>query len=258
MKLWFDVGNTRLKWQIYRDAKLIAEGSRVHSGDLSRAIRLLMIELEQITPLGEINFAGLASVLNQESLECLNDVCQSYLSCEIQKAVVTRELKGVTCAYEDVSRLGIDRWLAVVAAFHQRKKAVCVVDCGSALTIDMVNNAGKHLGGFILPGLNMSVRALLGQTHSVRFSEDKLSSVVALGRDTASAVLNGTLLQAQATIKEAVRIFEVECLDGELSQSDNLFLTGGDAQRIFEGLNLNFIRQDDLVIQGLRLVFERP
>lgn len=256
MKLWLDAGNTRLKWQLYQNNNCVSEGGRVHAGDLYSSMSLLVDDLQSLFSLDEINFVGLASVLNQQAFEQIASVCQSRFTCELQKAVVSRELKGVICAYQDVSKLGVDRWLAVVAAFNQSKKAVCVVSCGSALTIDMVDNAGNHLGGYILPGLTMSVRALTGQTHSVRFDEQNSVVTRALGRDTATAVLNGALVQAQASLKEVKRIFEEVCLNNQISDASYLFITGGDAKKVLESSDLDFVRQDDLVLQGLRLALD--
>jgi len=256
MKLWLDAGNTRLMWQLYQGKKLIAQGNLIHAGDFKSAVFILADKLQTFANLNEIAFIGLASVLNPATLSELELACKESLGLEPSNALVTRELKGVVCAYKDLSKLGVDRWLALVAAFNQRKAAVCVVDCGSAITIDMVNNAGEHIGGFILPGLNMSIRALLGQTQSVRFDGESKSNVLSLGRDTASAVLNGVLLQAQSSVKEACRIFEKECLNGVASDSSCLFITGGDADKVLEGLSYDFVKQDDLVIRGLRLTLE--
>jgi len=256
MKLWLDVGNTRLKWQLYQDALFVAGGSIVHHGDMNLSVSTLLAETQVFTSNSSITFIGLASVLNMQSLSILNQRCLEKFGIHLHRAEVTRKLKGVTCAYQDVSKLGIDRWLAVVAAFNQKKSAVCVVDCGSALTIDMVNNEGIHLGGFILPGLNMSAKALLGQTHSVRFQDDALPEFVSLGRDTASAVMNGVLLQAQSSICHAWRLFKEECIDDEKVDQVRLLITGGDASAVSKGLDLNFELQDDLVIQGLRLALE--
>jgi type III pantothenate kinase len=256
MKLWLDVGNTRLKWQLYQDASFVVGGSIVHHGDMTLAISSLLADTQNFTANSAITFVGLASVLNVQALNILKLACQEKFGINLHRAEVSRELKGVTCVYQDVSKLGIDRWLAAVAAFNQKKTAVCVVDCGSALTIDMVNNVGKHLGGFILPGLNMSAKALLGQTHSVRFDDDVLPEFVSLGRDTASAVMNGVLLQAQSSIRHAWDLFEIECLGDKNIEVGRLLITGGDASAVVKGLDLNFELQDDLVIQGLRLALE--
>jgi type III pantothenate kinase len=261
MRLWIDIGNTCLKWQVCHGDELVSSGRIKHQGNMLSATKRLKNALESTVPNLKLEFVGLASVLNASAMTDFQASFAKIFAMQLSLAKVQRSLKGVTCAYQEINKLGIDRWLAIVAAFSQRQQAACVIDCGSAITIDMVNNAGEHLGGFILPGLNMSIQALLGQTHSVRFDELLLPSSVSLGRDTRSGVQNGVLFQAQSSLKEAWELFSSlvgrESEDGlAFKSSESLFLTGGDAERVAKGLSLDCNRQDDLVIQGLKLALE--
>jgi type III pantothenate kinase len=73
---------------------------------------------------------------------------------------------------------------------------VCVIDAGSALTIDLLDDNGRHLGGYIIPGPTLMERALLLDTGRVRFAEDADYTLVP-GTSTAEAVRHGIAL-AQA------------------------------------------------------------
>ena len=78
---------------------------------------------------------------------------------------------GVSNSYAEPERMGVDRWLAMIAAYQRIAGPVCVIDAGSALTIDFVATDGRHRGGYILPGMAMMERSLLGETARVRFGD---------------------------------------------------------------------------------------
>src|SRR5690606_2659551 len=74
---------------------------------------------------------------------------------------------GVINAYAAPERLGADRWLALIAARRIEPGAVCVVDCGTAITIDVMHADGVHLGGLIMPGLGFTRRMLVEAAHGI-------------------------------------------------------------------------------------------
>jgi type III pantothenate kinase len=256
VELWLDAGNTRLKWQLVLAGEQVAKGAIVHKQDMRRAVDSMFQE-SQFTGAVEkeaVSVAGLASVLNEESNRVLAEAIKEKAGLELQGAKVEKSKLGLVCAYEDVGRLGVDRWLALLAAYSKYEGAVCVISCGSALTVDVANKAGQHLGGYILPGLNMSVQSLLGSTHSVRFKKGQEAGSLAYGCDTASAVNNGVLLQKVLFIKGVW-----ERVSNSFSkESPKLVLTGGDAAFIRSHLcEMQEIEIcDDLVIQGLRLALQ--
>jgi len=253
MNLWLDAGNTRLKWQLYDGNVLLVEGNYTHAADFEAAAIYLYESLSaQVDVLDQVKFIALASVLNEEAKKRFLTRLKKLFGIDVQVARVTATLGGVECAYVDVNKLGIDRWLAVVAAFQLYQSPVCVVDCGSALTIDMVNSAGKHLGGFILPGLNMSIKALLGQTQSVRFQSDSSLPTLDWGVNTAQAVKNGALLLSVGAVNQAwLRLLKSEA-ELEHNNLARLVLTGGDAALLADFLEIKFELIDDLVLKGLR------
>ena len=85
-------------------------------------------------------------------------------------------MNGVHFAYEDISRLGVDRCLAMIGAYHLVGSGVLVIDCGSAITADLVNGSGEHIGGFILPGVRMLESSLLGGTAKVLVEHETVIS----------------------------------------------------------------------------------
>lgn len=150
---------------------------------------------------------------------------------------------GLHNGYRDPSRLGVDRWLGMLGARARVSGSFLVVDAGTALTIDAV--AGdRHLGGFILPGIDMQRDALGQRTALVGRAEGQAG--LAWGCTTADAVCNGTLFSAVATVEKAL----VE-LRTRVDDTCALVMTGGNAPGITRMLSEPVVLCDDLVFTGM-------
>ena len=242
MKLLVDVGNTALKWREASkpDAPV---GVERHNGDPACAVERLLSarpDVEQVV---------LASVAGRHIDEAIADAIKRSRGCATQFYYSCRHALDVTNAYAEPSRLGVDRWLAVVEAY-QRFGAAIVIDCGSALTVDAVNEGGEHLGGYIVPGLTMLSRALVRDTTDVRVTPSMASK--ALGRDTSSCVNNGVLRMSAAFVTDVV----VE-LQRELNDTGTVVIAGGDARELIAHSGVEGCFAPHLVLDGLsRLVDE--
>jgi len=258
MQLWIDAGNTRLKWCLYSGNEYQAGGAILHRQNMNATIQTLIANDAFKQKLGNssIFFVGVASVLNADTSISLMEALRHAFGVDPVRAYVTKELLGVSCAYEKPEKLGIDRWLALLAVYHSNQKLSCIISCGSAFTIDVVQADGKHLGGFILPGLQMSIDALFSGTHSVRFEADDRVLSVDFGVDTASAVSNGLLFQ-QVSVVARLKQLLLERYPGEVI---SFVLSGGDADKLGSLLSeegvVDFAINQDLVIQGLRLALQ--
>lgn len=157
------------------------------------------------------------------------------------------ELAGVTCGYDEPTRLGVDRWLALVAGWNAVRRAVVVVDLGTAATLDFVTADGRHQGGYIVPGLGLMAAALARETAGVRVAGD-LAPDLGPGRSTAQAVRRGSTAMLVDFIGASVARF-VE-VDGD---SPDVFLTGGDAELVAGRLPFPVRVEPDLVLDGLAL-----
>lgn len=155
-------------------------------------------------------------------------------------------LGGLSNSYREPERMGVDRWLAMLAARHRYPGRLCVVDAGSALTIDFVDAHGNHEGGFIIPGAALMQRALFSDTDRVRFDLDTDASL-APGQSTAEAVSNGLLLAQAGAIKLALGNARVG------GDAPKLFLCGGGAQVLRTAITESAVLVEDLVFEGLLL-----
>jgi type III pantothenate kinase len=157
------------------------------------------------------------------------------------------EACGVHCAYAQPARLGADRWAALLGARGLCAGPCLVVDAGSALTIDAMAAAGRHLGGWILPGLAMMVAALEARTGDL--ARLRQASAPAAGEgfptDTGPAMEGGARLAALGAIAAAQ-----ERLAAHAGAPPRLFLTGGDAPALRSALD-NVELVPELVLLGL-------
>jgi type III pantothenate kinase len=156
---------------------------------------------------------------------------------------------GITNAYRDPARLGADRWAALVAARRRTAGTACVVDAGTAVTVDALDANGMFRGGVILPGLALQRAALLRGTAGV--AEAQGTEADGLARSTADAVAAGTLLGLAGAIDRLV-----DEQSRALGATPTIFLTGGDAPRLLPLLRHAVMAAPDLVLEGVARMAE--
>ena len=183
MRLLLDLGNTRLKWWAVAAGRLLGEGALAWSDALGDALDAAWATL----PAPQAAFG--ASVVDA-GREAAVEACVRRRGGEsVHWLRSPAEACGVRSAYVDPSRLGVDRFLGMVAA-HAAGRSPCVlVGVGTALTLDALRGDGQHLGGLIAPGPMLMQQSLLGATARVR--PERAGQVVALADNTADAVASG-------------------------------------------------------------------
>ncbi|WP_231916635.1 type III pantothenate kinase [Rheinheimera sp. SA_1] len=151
---------------------------------------------------------------------------------------------GLRNQYTEPHLLGVDRWLAMLGAVKLwPAQSLLVVDAGTALTLDWVDECGQHLGGWIIPGFRLQQQAVIGQTAKV-FNNSMQHAQVALGTDTSSCLQNGCLSAAVAVIMQGFL----------LQTTTKVVLTGGDANLLMPHLTeLNPEVEPLLIFRGLSL-----
>ncbi|MBY6212960.1 type III pantothenate kinase [Microbulbifer agarilyticus] len=230
MILELDQGNTRGKWRLLRVAsagasQVIARGafapgpwwSAEHLPDAWSQHRPTRVRCG--------NVAG-AEVAHQIATRLKQE-----FAVPVAFARVSPECAGVTCAYQEVGRLGVDRWLAVLAAYARDPSPALVVDCGSAVTLDLLGAGGQHLGGYIVPGLGLMRRALYSDTDAVKVDEVFSQGMpLAPGMNTEQAVNHGLPLMVLGAIEMAQRelLRQLAAVSGEKAGAPRLLFTGGD------------------------------
>jgi type III pantothenate kinase len=237
VNLLVDIGNTRLKWAVCSESSL-AVGTPIDHADID-SHRLAQFWQTLAQP----DYVAIACVAAHEISDTVQTVSQTlWPFVRILKAQSEAERLGVRSAYPEPQKLGVDRWLGMVAAYHHYRKALCVVGCGTAITLDMVDASGQHLGGLIAPGLRLMREALVQGTANLQPVTGE--HPFGLASFTDAAIANGTLAAACGLVELALN-----------SQTDvfQLILTGGDASQIASQLPKTATIEPDLVLRGLAL-----
>lgn len=236
MILELDVGNSRIKWRWIDDSNSSGAVRTARDGhQLRKELELLDIEFR---------YCRLALVRSAAGLEHgLREVLKPWCKQGLVVAKVDRVSAGVTCGYEALEQLGVDRWLAVVAAYHKYQNACMVVDAGSALTVDYVTADGVHLGGMITPGFGMLFEQL-----KTGAGLPKVEQKGAEGpqQDTISCIDAGVSMMIQGFLHKAVQ--EGAALFGD---KYTVVLTGGDAVQLLGWITGGKIEKE-LVLDGLK------
>lgn len=251
MILLVDAGNTRIKWAELGNGVLKPGPALLRHGGAEDIDALSASWGGLSTPARVL----VASVAGTEFASLFTAWSRRTWEIEPEFILSRPEGFGVTNAYLEPQRLGVDRWLALVAARRAFAGPVCVIDCGTALTVDAMAKDGAHLGGLIMPGLGLMRRALLENTADIRvtFEDAAPLRMAVLAQDTRGGVMGGTLYAAVATIDRIMRDLEAGTDD-----RPTCLLTGGDSGAILPLLStdFDFRHEPDLVLQGLAIVAE--
>ncbi len=240
MHLLLDVGNSNLKWGLHDGAAIIETGHIAINP-------LVESSLESINPGNKSVKHIAAAIVSGDALTSkLNAWTVDRFDMALELAVTQREALGVRCAYENPEQLGVDRWAAVVAAWHQDRKPVIVVDCGTAITVDAVDANGQHLGGWIAPGRSLMEKSLVQGASRIPAGKGQYKSGPA--NITRDAVFSGTTLATAAFIDRAVSALRSDTNDYQC------IVTGGDAKSLLTHLTSQYKHQPHLVLEGVMLL----
>ena len=235
MILEIDAGNSSVKWRIIDNGVALARGAVTHEP---------VTWAPMLGRAGGLTRVRVANVCGEELEQGLRDWVQQRTGLNIEVAVSEPSTAGVTNGYDKPQKLGVDRWLAVVAAWNTLASPSVVVDAGTAVTLDFIGACGVHLGGYIVPGEQMMYRALFSGTSGVRF-EASSSYSRQPGRDTGEAVQHGCSLMIEAIVARSLSWLQSK--EGEVT----LVLTGGGAARLQSAFRENTRYIPDLVLDGL-------
>jgi type III pantothenate kinase len=247
--LVMDIGNTRLKWGLYSaprpDADFLAGGA---------------VPLEEIDDLAQGQWVGLTHP--REMLGCAvagdaikRRVEEQLESWRIRPHWVSSQARaaGVVNGYEHPGRLGADRWAAIIGARHrvlahaqatgQPPRPAVAVMVGTAVTVDAIDAQGNFLGGLILPGFGLMLRALEIGTAGLKVPSGEVSE---FPRNTSDALMSGGADAIAGAVERMVR--RMERRYGELPR---LLMSGGAAPKLAPSIELPHEVAEHLIFEGL-------
>jgi type III pantothenate kinase len=242
MDLLIDIGNTRIKWASLEQKRLAQQHAEPYAdwdGAQIRAQILSKLSKPQRVLVANVGGARIGKLV-AETIKVACDVEPEFVH-------ATASAAGVRSGYREPEKLGVDRWLAMIAAYNLEHRAVCVASVGTAMTVDAVDAAGQHLGGIIVPGPDLMISSLHRGTSDIAMrASDGNQGTELFADNTQAALYQGAAHTLAAIVERAGHVMQARL--GELPA---LLVTGGASSRITEALRVPFRVVPDLVLRGL-------
>ena len=248
--LALDVGNTRLKWAQYDapvvGAKLLAHGA---------------VFLENIDRLAEDDWRSLSAPSSILGCVVAGDAIKRRVTeqLEIWEAlprwvVPGPKEAGLSNGYEHPARLGSDRWVAMIGAYHRLRrrglhKPCLVVMVGTAVTVEAIDASGKFLGGIILPGHGIMLRALESGTAGLHVPTGDVQD---FPTNTSDALTSGGTFAIAGAVQRMVDNITRHC-----GEAPECIMTGGAGWKMAPSMSVNIELVENLIFDGLLEIASR-
>lgn len=239
MKLLLDLGNSRIKWALQLQPHgWLARGAL----DWQDAIAGQLESAWAALPAPESVIA--ASVVDEQRETLLTTISTRIFQQTPVWVRTPASACGVVSAYAEPHKLGVDRFLAMVAALANGQAPCVVAGVGTALTLDALAADGRHVGGLIAPGPTLMQQSLGSATAQVR--PQRPGAIVDWADNTADAVVSGCWHASAALVERFVAR-----VTPSLGTSPGLIMGGGDAERLMALLSLPSQLHQNAVLSGL-------
>ena len=248
--LALDVGNTRLKWAQYEStapgAQLLAQGAVF----LENIDKLAEGDWSDISPPSKILGCIVAGdAIKRRVVEQLElwDLAPHWVISSPQEA-------GVTNGYEHPARLGADRWVAIIGARHRLlrrgiSKPCIVVMVGTAVTVEAIDASGKFLGGIILPGHGIMLRALESGTAGLHVPTGEVTD---FPTNTSDALTSGGTFAIAGAVQRMVDNVTRRCAEAPVC-----IMTGGAGWKMAPSMSVEVELVESLIFDGLLEIAQR-
>lgn len=231
MIVLIDAGNSRIKWGVRFGGLWQAQGSVDHDG-----LDLLATQL----PNG-VRHAVIANVAGEAVARRIGALIEPRT--EVVEWLRATEFRcGVANGYADPATLGVDRWAALIGARHRTDGPCLVVMAGTATTVDLLDSAGRFLGGLILPGVQLMLDSLARNTALLGAAGQ--GKYLAVPTATADAIYAGCLNAQIGAIERMYRRIDTR-------SGASVVLSGGAAAAIVPQLRMPVDQVQNLVLEGL-------
>jgi len=242
LKLLIDIGNTTTSVGLWKNNKL----SMITSGKNNKLLSILKKYSKK-----EIDNIFFTSVISDKENKRIIGKLKKIYTSSIKQIKATRVLLGMTNGYAKPKHLGADRWATIVASFILYKRPLIIVDCGTAISIDIVNRRGVHLGGYILGGVAGYSKSFKNAYHlkNIKIKQDTTAQMKSFPNSTQSGIEEGYLLMVISAIENTYS--EVK---KNQKISPNVLVTGGNGKIISKRLSIKNKYDSDLVLKSIGII----
>jgi len=236
MRLLVDIGNTRTKYTFEQKGKLsIIQSER--NKDINEQW------LENIA--ASVKTIIVASVSEAYLVGVFSKYAQKQ-AIEFKNVKSESKRFGVTSSYQQPITLGVDRWLTLLAAnILYSNENILIIDAGTATTIDLLDNNGMHLGGWILPGIDILFNSLLLNTSQIMATQEHQANI-SFGKSTSDGVNNACWAATLGFINQSITQAKKQV------SLDKVLLTGGNAEKLGALLSTKHHIVHELVFIGIQ------
>ena len=239
--LVIDIGNTRIKWGLSQNGGWMRQGwaPTAQAGGLA-------VEFSALPAAERIAIANVAGT----TVRAVVTQVLAGARCTPQWVTGVAAQCGVPSRYAEPATLGPDRWAALVGAWHLTGTACVVVNIGTTMTVDALNDEGVFLGGCIVPGATLMRAALARDTANLALRE---GSFQYFPDNTGDAIASGAVNALAGAVERMLRYLE------EITgAAPMVVLSGGDAGLVEKQLNARVTVVDNLVLEGLLQIALQP
>jgi type III pantothenate kinase len=242
--LALDVGNTRLKWAHYENAlpcaKLLGHGA---------------VFLENIDKLADEEWRDLPQPGRMLGCIVAGDAIKRRVAEQMENwdivprwVISSAQEAGLVNGYDHPARLGADRWVAMIGARHRLlarglRKPCVVVMVGTAVTVEAIDADGRFLGGIILPGHGIMLRALESGTAGLHVPTGDVRD---FPTNTSDALTSGGTFAIAGAVQRMIDNLERRC-----GETPECIMTGGAGWKMAPSMSVKFELVDSLIFDGL-------
>jgi len=251
MLLVIDVGNTNTVLGVYKNETL-AQDWRIRTVRETTAdefnILARALFADKGIQLTDISKVVISSVV-PSSVRILNAFCENYLGLTPLWINAASVKKLMPILYSNPNEVGADRIVNAVAAYEKHKKALIIIDFGTATTFDAITEKGEYLGGAICPGVVISSEALFQRASRLPRVEMLKAPDRVIGDDTIESIKSGIIFGNAAMVDGMV-----DRMKQEMNTTPMIIATGGLAPLIAEVSNAIESVDLALTLEGLKII----
>jgi type III pantothenate kinase len=248
--LAIDIGNTRLKWALY-DAAHPGAALMAHGAEF-----LDHIERLADGPWADLPAPGamLGCVVAGDAVRRrAEEQIEERFECAPRWVVSSVAEAGIVNGYDHPTRLGADRWVAMIGARHRMlgtgpARPMVVVLIGTAVTVEAIDASGKFLGGLILPGHGIMLRALESGTAGLHVPTGEVRE---FPTNTSDALTSGGTYAIAGAVERMVQHVRSHC-----GAEPACYMTGGAGWKMAPVMNGDFELVESLIMDGLLVIAE--
>ncbi|MCI9641640.1 MAG: type III pantothenate kinase [Eubacterium sp.] len=250
MLLAVDVGNTNIVLGVLDDEKMVCSGrlsTNVNETEIEYSMKLkTFLEVNGVKGIDGAIISSVVPALVRTLMKSVK------LVCAVDAVVVGPGIKtGLNIKLDNPAEMGADIVVGDVAVINKYPLPAIVFDFGTATTASVIDKTGAHIGGAIMCGVKTAINSLASGTAQLPQIDISAPSKI-IGRNTIDAMKCGSVIGTAAMLEGLVARFEKE-----LGEKATVVVTGGLGKAIAKATNLDVIVDDNLLIDGLRIIYDK-